>query len=55
MKEDAYHLDHIISIKMGFMNGCTVEEIGSICNLQMLPHKLNSSKGSDSWSLINKN
>lgn len=54
-KDDAYHLDHIISIKMGFMNGYTPEEIGSINNLQMLPHSMNTSKGCNSWSLINNN
>lgn len=44
-EEGAYTLDHIISIKKGFMEGYPPEEIGHISNLQMLPWMENIQKG----------
>lgn len=43
--KDGYHLDHIISIKMGFLNNIPVEVIASVDNLQMLPWRDNVRKG----------
>lgn len=42
--ENAYQLDHIISIKYGFDNKIIPEQIGNIKNLQMLPWKDNRIK-----------
>ena len=44
-EEGAYTLDHIISIKKGFMESYPPEEIGHISNLQMLPWMENIQKG----------
>lgn len=52
ISDDAYHLDHKISIFYGFTNGISEEVIGGIDNLQMLPHQLNISKGNKCWSLL---
>lgn len=41
----AYTLDHIISVKKGFMTGTAPEVIGHIDNLQMLPWEENITKG----------
>lgn len=40
-----YQLDHIISVKMGFLNNIPVEVIASVENLQMLPWRDNVRKG----------
>lgn len=40
-----YHLDHIVSIRYGFDNNLTPEEVARKENLQMLPWKENISKG----------
>lgn len=42
---DAYHLDHIISVKYGFDNNISPEIISKKENLQMLPWKDNIIKG----------
>lgn len=44
-EDGAYTLDHIHSIKRGFIDNIPPEEIGNISNLQMLPWKENISKG----------
>jgi hypothetical protein len=44
-QEGAYTLDHIISVKKGFMESYPPEEIGHISNLQMLPWMENIQKG----------
>lgn len=41
----AYTLDHIISIKKGFIENISPEEVGHISNLQMLPWEENITKG----------
>jgi hypothetical protein len=41
----AYTLDHIISIKKGFIENISPEQIGNIENLQMLPWEENITKG----------
>ena len=41
----AYTLDHITSIKKGFIENITPEQIGHIDNLQMLPWEENITKG----------
>lgn len=41
----AYTLDHIISIKKGFIENIPPEQIGNIKNLQMLPWEENITKG----------
>ena len=41
----AYTLDHIISIKKGFIENISPEQIGHINNLQMLPWEENITKG----------
>lgn len=42
--EGAYHLDHIVEISEGFINGIPPEEIGHISNLQFIPWKKNMEK-----------
>lgn len=42
---DAYHLDHKISIRYGFDNNMSPEDISKLENLQMLPWKDNIVKG----------
>lgn len=44
--KDAYHIDHIISVRFGFDNSLAPEKISDISNLQLLPWKENISKGS---------
>ncbi len=44
-EEGAYTLDHIVSLKRGFKEGITPEQIGHIDNLQMLPWEENITKG----------
>jgi hypothetical protein len=43
--DNAYHLDHIYSISVGYLNDVDPEIIGNIENLQMLPWKENITKG----------
>jgi len=45
LKEDAYHIDHIIPISYGFENNIEPKIIGDITNLQMLPAVENIKKG----------
>lgn len=45
LKEDAYHLDHIIPIAHGFKNNIPPETIGDISNLRFLFWKENITKG----------
>lgn len=44
-EEGAYTLDHIISVKSGFMTNTSPEQIGDFSNLQMLPWEENITKG----------
>lgn len=44
-EEGAYTLDHKISIKKGFIENISPEQIGHIDNLQMLPWEENITKG----------
>lgn len=44
-EDGAYTLDHIISIRKGFNEGISPEQIGGIQNLQMLPWLDNITKG----------
>lgn len=44
----AYHLDHIVSIKDGFVNNISAEKIGHISNLRMIPWRKNLEKGAKS-------
>ena len=44
-----YHLDHIFSVKEGFLQGIDPKIIGSIVNLQLLPLRDNIVKGQKSW------
>ena len=41
---DGYHLDHIISIKYGFLNNIEPDIIGDIRNLRFIPAKSNLHK-----------
>lgn len=52
--DGGYHLDHIISIKHGFLNSIPPEEIAKLENLQMLPWKDNIVKGSKPLSYSQK-
>jgi hypothetical protein len=45
-KEGAYHLDHIISIKEGYINNIPASDIANISNLHMIPWLINLKKGS---------
>jgi hypothetical protein len=40
-----YHLDHIYPVVLGFINGVSAEDISHWCNLQIIPHLENRSKG----------
>ena len=42
--DDAYQIDHILSVKYGFENKIDPKVIGNIKNLQMLPWKENRYK-----------
>lgn len=44
-QDGAYTLDHIISVKRGFIENIPPEKIGHIDNLQMLPWEENITKG----------
>ncbi|ARW57595.1 hypothetical protein FDI23_gp243 [Serratia phage CHI14] len=44
--ENAYQLDHKVSIKYGFENNVPPEIIGHICNLEMIPWEQNRQKDS---------
>lgn len=44
-QDGVYTIDHIYSIKKGFDNKISAEEIGNIKNLQMLPWEENITKG----------
>jgi hypothetical protein len=44
-----YNVDHIYSISQGFKNKIPAEIVGHIVNLQMLPERINKSKGDDCW------
>ena len=50
--EDAYHLDHKVSIFEGFINDIAPEVIANINNLEMLPASINCSKGKKSSMLL---
>jgi hypothetical protein len=50
-----HHIDHIVSIKYGYVNDIAPETIADIKNLRMLPHKENMKKGAkvdDRYKLI---
>ncbi|HEG0266524.1 TPA: hypothetical protein SB288_001477 [Campylobacter coli] len=44
LKNNGYHLDHIYSIKMGFINNIPAYLIGNISNLRFIPAVENISK-----------
>jgi len=44
---NAYHLDHIISIKEGYKQNIPADQIGHISNLQMIPWLENIKKGTN--------
>jgi hypothetical protein len=46
-QKDAYQIDHIYPISMGFMNGISADIIGNISNLQMLYWLDNRKKGNN--------
>jgi|688.fasta_scaffold216471_3 hypothetical protein len=45
--QGGYHLDHIVSVKEGFINGWSPEKLADKENLQMLPWLENVRKGSN--------
>ena len=47
--EDGYQLDHKISVKFGFENNISPEELSKVSNLQLIPWKENR----DKWYHIN--
>ena len=47
-----YHIDHIVSIRFGYLNNIPAEQIASIENLQMLPMKENMDKGHGCYCVI---
>lgn len=47
--ENGWQLDHMMSIKTGFNNNVPATEIASVDNLQMLPWRLNRTKGDSLW------
>ena len=47
--EDGYQLDHKISVKFGFENNISPEELSKVSNLQLIPWKENRNK----WYHIN--
>lgn len=53
--EGGYQLDHKISIKYGFDNNLTVDELANISNLEILPWKNNRNKGSGTKHLRKTN
>lgn len=52
--ENGYQLDHKISIKYGFYNNISPEELSDISNLQILPWKENRNKWHHSEIIKNK-
>jgi hypothetical protein len=52
--EDAYHLDHKVSIFEGFAYNVPPEIISSIYNLEFLPHSVNCQKNKTSSMTIEK-
>jgi hypothetical protein len=44
-----YNVDHIYSISQGFKNKIPADIIGHIVNLQVIPERINKSKGDDCW------
>lgn len=48
-----YHIDHLFSIKQGFLQNIPIEIITHPCNLQMMYYKDNIKKQDDCW--ISKN
>lgn len=55
-KENAHHLDHILSVSFGFHNEIDAELIGSIVNLQFIPYQDNLMKSNylekASWDVL---
>lgn len=49
LRGENYHLDHIYSIHQGFLEKLDPIIISSIINLQLIPSKINKSKGSNCW------
>lgn len=49
LRGNDYNLDHIFSIYQGFKEKIKPEIISSIVNLQLLPEKINKSKGINCW------
>lgn len=49
-----YNLDHIYSICEGYKNKIDPKIIGSIVNLQILPHAVNKQKNAQSWIAIER-
>lgn len=47
LNPNAYHLDHRVSIKFGFVNNIDPKIIASIYNLEMIPARVNCSKRAD--------
>ena len=45
-------LDHIYSLHDAFRHGVAPEIVASVCNLQLLPHRVNLAKGADSWMTL---
>lgn len=43
--ENGYQLDHVISVKWGFLHGLNPKIVGSLANLQMLSWEKNIKKG----------
>lgn len=52
IKPKGYALDHIISVKYGFVNNIPPEVISSIFNFQFLPNKINNFKRENCYSII---
>lgn len=50
--KDSFAIDHKISIIYGFKNDIPPEVIGNVNNLQMLPHRENSRKCIDCYSML---
>lgn len=54
LNDEAYHLDHIVSITDGFNKNVPPEIIGSICNLRFIPANDNMKKKQKSHMSINE-
>jgi len=52
----AYHLDHVYSIKQGFINGIPASVVGDIRNLRFIPWEENIKKSAklndDGWDMF---